>query len=491
MHRKEFYSSQIKKFFPKLLTLQDIRKNSDTYGCFDLPYWEGEIDFPNARWQEAVAAISWLYLKKKDRILGKRIEGGISFWKSLQNKDGSFPEYNKRDRSFSATAFSSLAVALAIRLTNNNEEEWLDALYKAGKWLAKNNEHIYLNQQAAASLALLYIYYLTKEEKFLDESEKKLNEILRNQTEDGYYPEKKGLDLSYSSLTLALLGNYYVNVKDRRIINSAKKFISFASHFIFPDGSFGGYYNTRTVGWLILDGFEIFSKSIPLSNFLLEKITKAHVEQICRIEHLPDNRHLCTDLIWLCLAYDHCKNKFQMPVVDFPERKIFNASNIKIIRNRNYIIITDMSEERLFSLWTTNGFRIFVNPFEREEKKVSPLIRRFGVHKLRRFKYLKFKKFTTPLKISMLSNERVVLTGDKIILATRPNELSISGNNFNMLRLSSKDGYIVIKIEDGDLSYLDRGVISVSDSIFYGDKALHFIEVFSVDKKNINFHLII
>lgn len=292
MERKTIYLNRIKEYFPPLLRFQDMGKNPKTRGCLFYPYWQGRENYANARWQEAVLTLLWFYRRNRKRELKERIEAATDFWCRTQNRDGSFPEMCKGDRSFSATAFSTFAVAEAADFIGM-KKDWSLFLERAGDWLCRNDETILTNQEAAAALSLLKLYKITKNEKYMEGADKKLNKVLENQSEEGYYKEKKGYDLGYSTLTLEILGKYYLINRKREILESAKRFIGFLSN---PPM----IRNTRNTDWVILDGFEIFAGRIPEARRLILNFFK-----IRDVTHIPDDRHICTDLYRLCWAYDN------------------------------------------------------------------------------------------------------------------------------------------------------------------------------------------
>ena len=96
--RIKIYQSLILEKIPSLLSLQDRERFSPTYGCFDRTYWQWKfIDFPGARFQEALFALCYVYANNfKDNIffhnpkLLEWIEAGFLFYKKIQHKDGSF-----------------------------------------------------------------------------------------------------------------------------------------------------------------------------------------------------------------------------------------------------------------------------------------------------------------------------------------------------------------------------------------------------------------
>ncbi len=285
--RKTKYLSWIDSFAKKLLEFQDAET-----GCF-YPRSDGKTNYTNARWQEGVLTLAWLWNRKNDASLKNKIIKGISLWCSLQHRNGSFPEYSKWDVSFSATAFSTIAVAETASIIGT-QESWLVILKKAGDWLVRNDEFVLINQEAAAALALLKVHKLFGSEKYLRAAEKKIDYVLSRQDKTGFYPEKSGFDFGYSSLTLEMLGHCYALLPRLAILASAEKFLGLAL------SSGPNQKNVRSTDWAVIDGFEIFSGKCESGPAALK-----HVLENFNVQHMETEQNICTDLYRLCWAHDN------------------------------------------------------------------------------------------------------------------------------------------------------------------------------------------
>lgn len=472
----------VKDSWPRLLSLQDVGANSLSKGCFFYPHWQGKKKFCNARWQEAVASLAWVYDKgirsRKEDELIFRIKAGIDFWCKIQNRNGSFPEYTRYDHSYAATAYSTYAISHSMNIIGV-QEDWLNHLIRAGRWLCKNREKYLTNQESMAALTLLKIYELTKEEKFLACSQEKLDRVLSSGYRDGFFTERKGIDLGYSSLTLSILGNFYLIMPEPKILEAAKGFIANCNELIYPDGSFGGTYNTRQLGWLILDGFEIFSPLIPQANSILEKVIDGYQNGIGYIQHLPDERHLCTDLYKICQAYDHVK-AYDLGDEYNSSKMGIDQNNLKVIRRDSYLVVTDSEHSKLFALWTRDGMKFFFDPsyYNLKAARWLDILRPLGLHRLRGLKYKLLSAKETGDRHYDFQRDCIIvntkLQKDELFFAYK----SPYGIEINNNALILKDQNTRIKISStGAISYEDLGIIALSDSIFYGDRALGFLKI--------------
>lgn len=310
---KREYLALIKENINRLVQFQN--KN----GSFFYPQWKlKKYHFSNARWQEAVAPLAWYSVFKQDNKLVENIEAGINYWCKVQKKAGYYNEVTKFDRSFPATAFSLNAVSYAIQKIGL-KKKWEKSLYRASYWLCKNDETSLTNQEAAAAVALKRASRILAIKKFEIAAENKLQMILESQK--GYYPEKNGFDLGYSTLTLALLAQYHSISKDQRILDSAKEYCRFLETIHLDK-----IKNSRKTSWILITGFEYFANFDPKIKYLLLEILKTK-----NIHHLPDDRHLCTDLIWYCEAYDASKAKYPLKKLILEKQAISQGKSNTLI----------------------------------------------------------------------------------------------------------------------------------------------------------------
>lgn len=284
---KDIYFCEVKQSMPRILNLLNRNPSSHSYGSFDRDYWNyNSFDISNSRKQEAVLTLALMYAiqrndnpyYKHDLIL-KWINSALEFTKGLQNKDGSFNEMYPYEHSFVATSFVCYAVSETMLLLKdevNKNYAIIACLKNAGDWIIDNDEKKALNQKAGAIIALYNVYLLTKELKYKEGAEKKLNEILSKQNKEGWFSEYGGPDIGYLSLTIDYLAKYYQKTKDKNLLSSLKKAVDFIRHFILPNHTFGGETGSRNTEYMIPHGFELLSKEFPdyraISNFIRESI---------------------------------------------------------------------------------------------------------------------------------------------------------------------------------------------------------------------------
>jgi len=251
---------------PHLLTLLDKEPSSPSYGCFDRQWWKYKVtDFVDARFQEA--AFSLALLSKTGPYGGEWMaelaKAACRFWAKTQAKDGSFDEYHPHEHSHVATAFSAWAVAAAVEELGMKDEAVIKALAKAGDWLARHEDVVVANHDAGAAAALMRIYRLTKDEKYLDYTRKKMETVLSLQDAEGWFNEYGGADIGYQSFSIFYLADYWLNSHDAKVKAALEKAVDFFSYFVHPDGSAGGGYGSRGTNLILPGGFEMLADEFP------------------------------------------------------------------------------------------------------------------------------------------------------------------------------------------------------------------------------------
>jgi len=261
----EYFRDRALMQVPRILGLCNRNRESATFGCFDRYYWQYRLmDFPNGRFQEAVLLLVLLNGKDfpnniyfgRDKMI-EWAKGGVDFWFSKRNKDGSVYETYPYERSFCATSFSTYAITESLLIMG---QEAPKSLENTANWLSKNNNIDVANQMAAAALALYNCYLLTGSDKYRNASQEKINILLRTQDETGYFPEYGGYDIGYLSITVSCLAKYYSKKEDMEVWQAIQKAINFLSGKIDEYGNYNIKGSSRRTQFLYPYGL-VFMKS--------------------------------------------------------------------------------------------------------------------------------------------------------------------------------------------------------------------------------------
>jgi hypothetical protein len=227
----EIFRKKSNNHLKRLIGFIDNDPKSETFGCADRNYWHYKNhDYNNARYQEAALALAFFYLDKdcflyKNERLLNLIKGVIGFWAKNLNSNGSVNEIYPHEQSFCATSFSAYVITEAIELLKLEDEATgrKDALVKSGKWLLKNGSWHITNQVAASALALFNIGKLTGHEEFTSEARKRVDRLLSESQQTGYFKEYGGFDIGYNTITMSILARYSQKTGNNEIISVLTK----------------------------------------------------------------------------------------------------------------------------------------------------------------------------------------------------------------------------------------------------------------------------
>ncbi len=281
----EIYRAAILDQAPRALSMMDREASSPTVGCGDRTYWAWKfVDFPGARFQEALCVLSFLYSTRIDdspyygneRLL-EWIRCGMQFWSAIQHRDGSFDEAYPFERSLAATAFTTFYVGEALGFIGEALPESVRAkvrqtMARAGQWLIKNDEtHGFLsNHLAAAATALYHVYRITGDERFQQRSRYFLKKILDRQSPEGWYEEYDGADPGYQTHGSFYLVRYWQLAGGEDLQESLRRSMLFLAHFVHPDGSLGGEYASRNTQTYYPAALEMFSGQDSAASWIAE-----------------------------------------------------------------------------------------------------------------------------------------------------------------------------------------------------------------------------
>ena len=238
----------------RMVEMQDRNRLSPSYGCFHYAYWRDKTsEFPDARFQEAGAALGLLALPRFDearasgtlpeaQVLYDCFAAGIRYWAISQYPEGCWDEWYKGERGFAATEFPMIAYGLAARYIGDriqaeDRERLVGTMRKAGDWLAARDDHVKANHEAAAAAALALAWEITGIEDFRVAASEKMADTLSRQTKEGWFPEIGGMDLGYCSVLLDYVMVYVLVTGDTGPIAPMQQLAGFMIPHIHPDAT--------------------------------------------------------------------------------------------------------------------------------------------------------------------------------------------------------------------------------------------------------------
>ncbi|NEP17029.1 MAG: hypothetical protein F6J97_08990 [Leptolyngbya sp. SIO4C1] len=257
---------------PKILTLQDRNPHSPTYGCFDRNFWQYKIiDFPSGMSQEFVWPLALVYDMPlpenpyyQQPAVKAWVEAGILYAAKSAHPDGSCDDYFPFERAGGAAAFSLLACLESYRLLKLNSDTALKFFETRADWLAHHQESGRLtNHQALIVLCLELASRLLNTDKWQTAIAQRLEQVLAWQNPEGWFQEYEGCDPGYHTLTISCLARVYELNQSSVLKAAIAKGVILASHFVHPDGSYGGEYTSRNTYNYFPHGFELVGRWLP------------------------------------------------------------------------------------------------------------------------------------------------------------------------------------------------------------------------------------
>lgn len=244
----EFQMNYVRANAQRILDSQDVDPLSPSFGCLHAAYWRDKTsEFPDSRFQEGAAVLALLLhprLRGGDgpapEALRLGLVGGLRAWLRQQHPDGSFDEWYKGEHGFAATAFGTVAFGLSLHLLGDAmdpESRSLvqRALLGSARWLARHDDLVKTNHQAAGAAALALAGRLLEEPAFLRAARAKHESVVRAQTGEGWFPEVGGADLGYTFLLVDSLMLYRLATGDDSAVEAAARAYAFAAGFLRPD----------------------------------------------------------------------------------------------------------------------------------------------------------------------------------------------------------------------------------------------------------------
>lgn len=301
------YSDEAFRSIPHLLQLVDRNPYSRTYGCFDRAYWHYRtMDFPCGMAQEFCLPLAMVHALPypdnpwlgRERVRELAL-AGVDFARRSAHRDGSCDDYFPFERALGAMVFSLYACTESCLVLDDRRAENLEFFARRGEWLLRHNESGRLaNHQAFAALALHNVGKLTGDNRFLEGRDAYLEIVRSWQHEEGWFQEYEGADPGYQSCTISFLSRLMRKTEGSptadSILAMLRPAVSFAWHFMHPDGSYAGEYGSRNTYHFYPHGFEVMAAHEPKAGQVADQFLR---------RALPEGRRYFNDDDRMCAHY--------------------------------------------------------------------------------------------------------------------------------------------------------------------------------------------
>lgn len=236
----------------RLVATQDRDPSSPSLGCFHTAYWRDKTsEFPDARFQEAAAALGLLSLDEFESIredvgapdketLRAAFLNGAKNLTAQQYKDGCYDEWYKGERGFAATAFTNVAFGFALlflrdEISREDHDSLVETLRRAADWLSAREDVVKINHEVVAIVSLAIVWKLTGEQKYLAAAREKLRVSLDHRDTEGWFRELNGADLGYSFLVFDYLMLFRWLADDQSVDQIVDGLLDFLIPHLHPD----------------------------------------------------------------------------------------------------------------------------------------------------------------------------------------------------------------------------------------------------------------
>jgi hypothetical protein len=342
------------QYIPKLLQLLDKNRLSNTYGCFDRAFWHYRTsDFPSGMYQEAVLPLALAYKINhpensyfEEPRLKELVSAGIDYARRSSHPDGCCDDYFPYERAAGATAFALYACTEAALFLDIKSEQFNEFFELRGRYLANQGAQesgTLSNHKALFVLALHNVFLVTGNTFFKDQAAQQLKKLLILQTEEGWFPEYEGCDPGYLTFTIDFLAKYYAKTQEPTLLEPLKRAIQFASHFMHPDGSYGGEYGSRNTFHFMPHGMELFGQEVPIATALSDKFLNSLKDQTR--SYLEDDR------IFIHYVYDYLQSHIDFCETRSSERLPYEQKTLKFFPIAGLLV---QSFENSFAVFSTH-----------------------------------------------------------------------------------------------------------------------------------------
>jgi hypothetical protein len=142
--------------------------------------------------------------------------------------------------------------------------DWLRKLPPFAAWLEANRVQVLVEGSV-----------LVRRAELLEYAQEACRRLLRRQHEEGWFPERGGVDLGRHGLTIDALARVHAQTGWPELEPVLRSATEFLCHFVTPDGRVGNSFNTCGGGFLCPYGAELLQARIPAAGVLSRAQRKA------------------------------------------------------------------------------------------------------------------------------------------------------------------------------------------------------------------------
>lgn len=357
-----------KKYLKKNLKLIDkIAKKKFSQGSFDLEYNKGSKYFVSPPYQYYSINFFDEIHKDKNNYIVQNIDLIIDNLLKFQNKDGSFDEWYRFERSFCSTSYTSFILSEFLinnqkNITHKLFERIYNSLLKSFEYLKKKQNKLILNQNFAK---LSFLQNLNKITKFKDKKAIKkeifhFEKYIKNKIFNSFDYEYGGIDLGYLTISISLAAKIYVQSPTKYNLNNLNYLVLVFKKITFGFNSISNFIFSRSSRVILISGFHVSLKLGLITRQEFQNIFDQYKKSIDLFFQNNDFRYLSffysTDIY---LVYKQDKSIIKKSKNLISNRLKINLDEIVKLTNKNFRLI----------LYKKN-----CNFFEFQNKKIKKIV---------------------------------------------------------------------------------------------------------------------
>lgn len=374
--RTTIYASEVFTAAPRLLGLLDREAYSISYGSFDREHWGWKFrDFPITMLQTAVCplAMLWRYplpgnLYYQNGQVLNWIEGVINNTCDRQHTNGAFDSVGPYTQDHGVTLAMVFALTEAGRLlgdalTPSLHDRITEVVRKGCAFALRSREDYAFisNHQALFALAYLNAAEWVGDHTYRQQADQIIENIITQQSSDGWYREYEGPDPGYETLGISQLVAYWLRTGSVRLLESLRRSVAFFAHCVHPDGSVGGVYGSRHTSLYYPSGFEILASEIPeaaaVARFMRSRLMDRNVvtPSTADAENLPS---LTYSYLNACFAPNSADVHSTLPFETLRGVHTFEDAGIVVAGTDRYYAVLNMSKGGVCRIFDTARERL-------------------------------------------------------------------------------------------------------------------------------------
>ena len=381
-------------------------KNKNFKGCLDKDYLDKKNNFSSPPFQYFSLNYLNFNYKLKTNVLND-INEEVKFLINLQNKDGSYDEWYKNERSFCTSSYTSFLISNLLlnssKIGSNLKMDMLNSLDKSFFFLKEKINKNILNQNLAKLVFLQNYCEIKKESKniFIKKEFKAYSEKLHSFVMKSYEYEYKGVDLGYLTVSLMLSAEILKKKNSKKMMEIFARLLNVSKKLTLNFKYFPNYIFSRSSRIFLISGFFYAFKQNMLNKNDFKRILNFYDKNFKIIYELDDIKYLSffysTDQTLLLLDKSKKVSKKKLiGKLDNTDLDFFSLGK----KNRNIFFYKKNPNLIAFNFRNKIQIHLCDNLIFKGNKYIPSILKNFSISKKKIFITQKFSKISKLKKIA-------------------------------------------------------------------------------------------